>query len=64
MINKDIFIHCSTKLTAERIAECAKKNGENPFGYVIDYIKDVFGTPKTEGWDTAVAVCKFFNFNV
>ena len=39
-------------------------DGETPFGYVLTYIRDMYGLPKTEGWDTAMEVCKQLGFKV
>lgn len=47
-------------LDRDRIINCANKNGENPFGYVIDYIKDMYGCPKVYAWDIAKRVCEHF----
>ena len=62
MVIQNIYKELTERLTARQIADCASRNGEFPFGYVIDYIKDMYSIPKTEGWDTAMAVCKFFGF--
>lgn len=60
MVHQEIYNHCIKNLSKERISYNANKNGELPFGYVIDYIKDVFNMSKIEGWDTAKEVCKYF----
>lgn len=59
-IRKDILNSFKRKFTAEQIRTCARNNNEKPFGYVIDYIKDMYGLSKIEAWDTAQAVCRFF----
>lgn len=59
-IRKDILNSFKRKFTAEQIRTCARNNDEKPFGYVIDYIKDMYGLSKIEAWDTAQAVCRFF----
>ena len=41
----------------------AKKNQEKPFGFVIDYLKDRYGLPKMEGWDTAEQILKYFKID-
>ena len=62
MVHQNIFNEVTGALTKEKIAECALRNQEYPFGFVIDYLKDVYLLPKSEGWDTAMAICKFFGF--
>ena len=62
MINNKIYKEMTTKLHAWIIRSCADKNGETPFGYIIDYIKDEYNLSKIEGWDTAKAVCEYFGF--
>lgn len=59
-INKDVFNELTQKLSAESILKNARRNQENPFGYVIDYIKDMYNLSKTEGWDTAAEICRYF----
>lgn len=61
MVLENIYKEMTRALSRDEIVACAKRNGEQPFGYVIDYIKDMYLVPKTEGWDTAKAVCKFFS---
>lgn len=60
MVNLEIYKELKKDLTAEKILTNSERNGELPFGYVIDYIKDVYNLPKTEGWDTAKAICRYF----
>lgn len=60
MVHQEIYNHCIKELSGYNISFCARKNEETPFGYVIDYIKDMFNMSKTEGWDTAKEVCKYF----
>lgn len=61
MVDEIIYDEVCCVLTRERILRNAKRNGELPFGFVIDYIKDIYGICKSEGWETAKAVCKYFN---
>lgn len=61
MIDEIIYDKVCCVLTRENILFNAKRNNENPFGYVIDYIKDMYGICKSEAWDTAKAICKHFN---
>lgn len=62
-MNKDIFREMTASLSASRIHECAARNGERLFGYIIDYIKDMYGLSKPEAWDTATEICKHFNLH-
>lgn len=61
-MEEKIYNELITKFEKRQIAEIAKRNNENPFGYVIDYIKDMYGIPKTKGWDIAKKVCDHFGF--
>ena len=60
MVYKEIYEKCIGKLTKYHILCQSKRNNEKPFGYVIDYIKDVYEISKTEGWDTAKKICEYF----
>lgn len=62
MVIRKIYNECIKNLSSTNISINAKKNGEYPFGYVIDYIKDMYGISKKEGWDTAKEICKYFRF--
>jgi len=62
MVHENIVKEVTTALTKRQIADNARRNQEFPFGYVIDYLKDMYLLPKTEGWDTAMAICKHFGF--
>lgn len=62
MVHRKIYNECIKNLNAMYISIQAKKNGEYPFGYVIDYLKDVYGLSKIEGWETAKEICKYFRF--
>lgn len=61
MIINEIYSECIKELNANNILFCSRKNEEKPFGYVIDYIKDMYNISKTESWDTAKAICQYFN---
>lgn len=56
-----VFRELLSSLDAESVRRNARRNGETPFGYVIDYIKDMYGYSKTEAWQTAEAVCRHLN---
>ena len=64
MVDEIIYDELCCTLRRERIIEKSQKNGETPFGYVIDYIKDMYNVSKTEGWDTAKKVCEYFGLGV
>ncbi len=49
-----------SELSAEQITRRAAANGERPFGYVIDYIKDMYGLSKEKAWDIAKDICVHF----
>ena len=61
MVIDKIYSECIKELSPINILYCARKNEERPFGYVIDYIKDMYNISKTEAWDTAKAICEYFN---
>lgn len=62
MIYENIVKEFTAVFTKEKVQELANRNEEYPFGFVIDYIKDMYLLPKTEGWDTAMAICKYYGF--
>ena len=55
-----ILFNTITCLSKENILRNAKRNEEKPFGYVIDYLKDVYNLPKMIGWDIAEKILKYF----
>jgi len=63
MTYKDIIVELTTKFTRERILNCAQNDNKKPLGFLVCYIKDCFGVPKTEGHQIAEDVLKFFNIN-
>ena len=63
MVHKEIYEELTHKLCGKNILFNAQRDEETPFGYVLGYIRDMYGLPKTEGWDTAEEVCKYFGFN-
>ena len=62
MVHENIVKEVTSRFTKAQIQEKARRNDEYPFGFVIDYIKDMYSLPKTEGWDTAMAICKHYGF--
>lgn len=63
MINQKIYNECTRALSRDVIQQCAERNGEKPFGYVLDYLKDMYFLPKPDGWDTAKAICDYFSLS-
>ena len=61
MTKKEIFAELSTTLTRERIVEGAIRDNEKPMGFLITYIRDMYGLPKTEGRSIAEDLLKFFD---
>lgn len=47
-------------LTKEDIITKTKLNNEEPFGYIIDYLKDNYNVPKTNGCDIAKKIIKHY----
>lgn len=60
MNTEQIYNEVVKVLTKDIIIDCARRNNENPFGYVIDYLKDMYMIPKTQGWDIAKRICEHF----
>lgn len=58
-----IFYNCLLHLDRECIIRNAKSNNETPFGYVIDYLKDVYSLPKMIGCDIAEKILKQFKID-
>lgn len=54
--SQDIVSYCIQNLTKDEIIKNAKKNGEHPFGFIIDYIKDIFHVSKIEAFPIAQKV--------
>lgn len=52
-----------SKHNRENIIARANAEGEKPFGYILDYLKE-YGLPKTDGWHTAEAICRFYNIEM
>lgn len=57
---EEITGRLKSELSAEQITRRAAANGERPFGYVIDYIKDMYGLSKEKAWDIAKDICVHF----
>jgi len=64
MVDEIIYDELCCTLTREQIIDDSQKNEETPFGYIIDYIKDMYNVSIVEIWDTAKKVCEYFGFVV
>ena len=58
-----ILFNAITCLSKEDILRRARRNEEKPFGYVIDYLKDVYFLPKMIGWDIAEKILEHFEID-
>lgn len=58
-----ILFNAITCLSKEDILRRAARNEEKPFGYVIDYLKDVYSLPKMIGWDIAEKILEHFGID-
>ena len=63
LLNTSLFQVIIKKLCRIYILDKAKENKEKPFGFAIDYIKDMYGIPKIKGWNTAEQVLRYFNID-
>lgn len=64
MVNKEIYKELTTNFSKEYILEQCAREGDTPFGFILEVIRDNFNLPKinNECWDTAEAVTDFFGF--
>lgn len=58
-----ILFNAITCLSKEDILRRATRNEEKPFGYVIDYLKDVYSLPKMIGCDIAEKILEHFGID-
>ena len=58
-----IFFNAIRNMDKEDILRSAKRNNEKPFGYVIDYLKDVYFLPKLIGSDIADNILEYFEID-
>ena len=58
-----IFFNAIRNMDKEDILRSAKRNNEKPFGYVIDYLKDVYFLPKLIGCDIADNILEYFEID-
>ena len=55
-----ILFDTINSLTKEDIITKSKLNNEEPFGYIIDYLKDNYNLPKINGCDIAIKIIKHY----
>ena len=58
-----ILFNAIRNMDKDDILRCAKRNNEKPFGYVIDYLKDVYFLPKLIGCDIAYKILEYFEID-
>ena len=56
-----IYIECITTFDRELIIKCAERDEENPFGFLLSYLKDMYFLPKVCGYGVAERILKHFN---
>ena len=61
--SKAILFDAIYNLSKDGILRCANNNNEKPFGYVIDYLKDVYFLPKLIGYDIADKILEYFEID-
>lgn len=57
----EIFDEIIKRVTRGRILEISAKDNERPMGFLLTYIKDVYGLPKSKGWNIAERVLTHYN---
>ena len=57
------FFDAINQLNKRYIIDQARQNNEKPFGFVIDYLKDVYSLPKSKGWDIAKQILDYFGID-
>ena len=61
---EDVYVRAVIKrLNRTYILQQAKHNEEKPFGFVIDFLKDEYSLPKSQGWNIAMRVLEHFNID-
>lgn len=60
MVHENIVKEYTSRNTKWNLLERARLDCENPFGVVLIHIRDCYGLTKTEGWDTAMAICEYY----
>lgn len=63
MTDEEIYQEITTDFTREKIIGKAIRDEEKPFGFLITYIRDVYGRSKTQGWDIAMRVLDHFGID-
>ena len=60
-LKKEILEQCKN-ISREVIIRESERNGEKPFGYIIDWIKDDYNLHKIDAYPYAEMVMKYFGF--
>lgn len=60
-MNKKVYESAIKFLSRERILTSAREEGDLPFGWVLEFLRDEYNLPKPDGWTTARAICDHFN---
>ena len=61
MVIKEIYTELTEKLSPVIINKNIERDGDTPFGYILCCIRDMYGITKKEAWDTADAICAYFD---
>ena len=56
-----IYTECLTAFNRELIIECAERDKETPFGFLLSYLKDMYFLPKVCGYEVSKRILKHFN---
>ena len=57
------FFDAISRLNKRYIIDKARQNNEKPFGFVLDYLKDVYSLPKSKGWDVAKQILDYYGID-
>ena len=60
---KEVFCELTSRLTREKIIGKAIHDGEKPMGFLLTHIRDLYNMPKSEGWNVAESLLRFFNID-
>ena len=61
MTKNDIIIEIIQNLSRNYIINMSIRDKEKPIGFLLTYIRDVYGLSKTEGWDIAIYILNHYN---
>ena len=57
------FYDAISRLNKRYIIDKALQKDEKPFGFVLDYLKDVYSLPKSKGWDVAKQILDYYGID-